>query len=194
MNQPNQTTPDAPPPGPPQVNWGLFAMFATIVIGSVVVFSIRPQPLAARQQAACRQNLGLIGLSAVEYHTNFNAFPPDLDALFAFAALPPKVGQCPVHRAVDDRIPVGDAAPAAQPTNAGCDYAYVAGLSLDSPADWILAFDRPGNHPDGGGNVVYVRGRVRYFPGESFHAELIRFEQAYRDATGETPTIIGLDE
>jgi prepilin-type processing-associated H-X9-DG protein len=63
-------------------------------------------------------------------------------------------------------------------------------LTENDPSNWILAFDEPGNHPAGGGNILYIDGHVAYCRAREFADELDRFRRAFEASRGHTPTIL----
>jgi len=120
--------------------------------------------LAVGKSLQCRMNLRYIGQALHIYADDHDAFPPDLDTLLAAGHLKPDVLQCPWHRQAEVKR---------------WDYKYVAGLSLDDPSDYILAFEYPPRCGRSGtsGHILYLDGHAEGLTAADMARELARFRQ-----------------
>jgi len=109
------------------------------------------------RRVACASNLNQIGKACfmfADVPANEAKFPTKFSQLYRNYLMDPRVFFCPSHRtarAVDQ-----------SQIDAQADYVLVPGLSTDSPAGAILAYDR---YPHGDVvNVLYVSGIVEIIP------------------------------
>lgn len=92
--------------------------------------------------AKCASNLKQIGFGCHLWSSDHDErFPKSIEGLFPEYISDRNVFACPTS-------------PAAM------SYVFVSGLTAADPADWIVAYDRPGNHGDEGVNVLYIGGNV----------------------------------
>jgi prepilin-type processing-associated H-X9-DG protein len=122
----------------------------------------------ARQQARqvqCSNNLRQIGQGLIMYAaTNQGQFPTKLSMLIEHAGLPPQIFVCP-HTS-DTPAQGADAKAQAKDMERGghLSYVYVGqGLTQNSPADSVLAYEKVGNHGNQGTNVLFLDGHVEWY-------------------------------
>ncbi|MCK4300519.1 MAG: hypothetical protein KAX80_13335 [Planctomycetes bacterium] len=72
-----------------------------------------------------------------------------------------------------------------RPLSADIGYEYVPGLTLDSPRQRIVCYDREGNHP-GGRNVLFADGQVRWFREDLFQ-QILRARRAESQPVPQSP-------
>jgi len=118
----------------------------------------------------------LAGISAAirKYEDVHGEYPPSLAVLVESGLTYPEMLHCPFlsHK-----------------TERGIDYAYVRGLRRGDPGNWLVVFDRPGNHPDGSRSVLYVSGRGASLSADEFADEYERFVGEFRRVRGAPPEI-----
>lgn len=140
------------------VSFALWGCVATVMLPAV------RQGRHLAQQARCAGNLTQIGQALMIYaQANQGVLPDDLTHLVLDGTLPQSiVFTCPTS----GDVPANGATPqqTAQLTaNDGyVSYTYVAGGTPLAKANGrtVLAYERPGNHPRGGINVLWGDGRV----------------------------------
>ena len=120
-------------------------------------------------------NLRAIGQGLHIYADDHGAFPVNLGRLVETGSLLRDQFQCP---------DCGRSQPGQS------DYRYVTGLTEDDPSSWIVAFDEPGNHPNGGGYILYVDGHVGFHKPREFADELNHFKREFEKSRGHPPTIL----
>jgi prepilin-type processing-associated H-X9-DG protein len=150
------------------------AVLLLVLVGSYELF--RPRLCRDRPpRALCAMNLRAIGQGLHIYAGDNGVFPPQLGRLVETGSLSWDQFQCPECGR-------------SQPRQS--DYRYVTGLTEDDPSNWIVAFDEPGNHPNGGGYILYVDGHVAYHRAKEFADELDRFKREFETSRGHPPTIL----
>lgn len=151
---------------------------AIICLLFIVAFELsRPRTLSRElpPRGICASNLRGIGQGLHIYAADQGAFPADLGTLIAAGIQIQDQFQCPVYT---------------QSKPGQSDYRYVTGLTENDSSNWIIAFDEPGNHPDGSGHVLYIDGHVEYHRAKDFAKELDRFRRAFEASRGHTPTVL----
>jgi hypothetical protein len=151
-----------------------------IALGAYAVLSWNPVWESInylRMSALCASNLRGIGQGLTIYVDRHSGYPPDLNALVDTGMQTRDQLTCPL-----DWRHVGEDEPS---------YVYVTGLRPDDPANWIVAYDDPGNHPGPTVNVLFLGGQVRNMKMDDFIEEMRRFREAYAKARGEPPQTVG---
>ena len=98
-------------------------------------------------------------------------FPECLSAIFPLYVADPSVLICPsTGISIPERI---------TRDNVNLAYEYIPGLNSEMPSDIIVVYDRAGNH-QGGRNVLFVDGRVRWIPDEAWAAAYQRSRELLR--------------
>jgi prepilin-type processing-associated H-X9-DG protein len=117
------------------------------------------------KQAQCSVNLRQIGLGLQRYAAaNGGQYPAKLSVLIEDGTIPPAFLVCP-HTG-DTVAPGADAKAQAKNLEKGghLSYVYVGqGLTINSPADAVLAHEKKGNHKNSGMNVLFNDGRVEWY-------------------------------
>ncbi|MEW6251571.1 MAG: hypothetical protein AB1716_13060 [Planctomycetota bacterium] len=129
------------------------------------------------QRAVCASNLRAIWLASVRYASEHEGqFPPNFDVLLAAGSI--SEGNL-VSRLSRRSPPVRD-------------YAYVRGLTVHDPNDWILAYGNPAwlQGKDSGANVLFLDGQIGFLREPRFNQELQRFRAAFEEARGAPPVVI----
>jgi len=160
-----------------RVSWWILVCAATVLllIGSYELLRPRAYSRDLPPRALCASNLRGIGQGLYVYAGDHAVFPPNLGSLIDAGSLLEDQFHCPV---------------CSHSKSGQSDYRYVTGLTEDAPSNWIIAFDEPGNHPDGGGNILYVDGHVAYHRAREFVDELERFKREFEASRGHPPTIL----
>ncbi|HUU97118.1 MAG TPA: hypothetical protein VM487_15375 [Phycisphaerae bacterium] len=151
---------------------------AGIALG-VASSHLRPDPVSfnyLRIGPVCAANLRGIGMALSEYCDHYSTYPPSLQQLVETGLSTDGELKCPFAWFRE---------------RGETDYVYVTGLSPADPADWIIAYDHPANHPRRAFNVLYVSGEVKHLYMDDFVGEFKRFRDAYIAARGELPKTIG---
>ena len=109
-----------------------------------------------------------------EYETMANPTDPSVDleigkALYIYAgehkgAFPASLETLYDEEYLADRTLMDCPAAKKTGTPSSPDYNYTGGLSVRDPSQRILVQDRPGNHPQGGRNVLLVDGTATWRP------------------------------
>jgi hypothetical protein len=110
------------------------------------------------RRTSCANNLHQIGTALSSYAGDLGeAFPPDLGKLYPGYIGKAETFSCPSARSRWQQIAgLGEVD---QITTTS--YVYVAGLKDGDISTCVLAYDRPGNHKDGG-NVMFIGSRVQW--------------------------------
>ncbi len=118
-----------------------FVMAALI---SILLPSLsRARELSKRLVSA--SNLKGIGTMCFIYANDHNGqFPPDFETIFADESMDPALRHAPNHE-----------------PGKPC-YLYISGQISDSPADNVLAYERPGLNGEEGVNVLFLDGHVQF--------------------------------
>ena len=143
-------------------------------LGLALPQAVGRQRLASRDQ--CQLHLRRLGVELTLYASEHEgAFPESLEDLRDVL----------LARRSGAELP-GDArwfrCPG-RPLSADLGYEYVPGLTLDSPRQRIVCYDREGNHP-GGRNVLFADGRVRWFREDLFQ-QILRAQKNGKELTPE---------
>ena len=123
------------------------------------------------QMTVCQSNLNNITKAYHMYFAEYDAAPPDTDALMSLELGMPGVFKCPCAE-----------------SGRACDYFYLpAGAAAEGTT--IIACDYRGNHPDGSRSVLTHMGTVRLLTQAQFQAELalaenVAFAAALKKAEG----------
>ncbi len=147
-----------------------------VVVAGVATFRQMAADVPRKQsQAYCTVgNLGGIWIALEEYSDIHGEYPVSLASLIDRGLTTETTLRCPFQAYKGKR---------------GVDYSYVRGLHLRDPGDWLVAFDRRGNHPDGSRSVLYVSGRTASLSADEFVKEYERFAEEFRRARGAPPEI-----
>jgi prepilin-type processing-associated H-X9-DG protein len=156
--------------------------YATLAAGLATGVAVAvPGALESQRKTAfeqCQLNLKRIGIELTLYAADHEGrFPQSLEELRDLVA---------ARTAESDLPPDGQwfRCPA-RPLAAGIGYEYVPGLTLDSPPQTIICYDREGNHHKER-NVLFVDGRVRSFR-ENVFQQLLRNQPPGPDDTEPAP-------
>jgi prepilin-type processing-associated H-X9-DG protein len=124
---------------------------------------------AGRRFWTCRLHLRVLGQALQLYHRDYGVFPPNLKTLVAQDRSAARELQCPYDQ---------------RPDGAGYDYKHVAGLTIEDPADWIIAFEDPPPHGRGlvGANMLYPDGHVEFRAAAALRQELAQFPRRAHQA------------
>jgi prepilin-type processing-associated H-X9-DG protein len=118
-------------------------------------------------QVKCGQQLHQIG-RAIQLHANENkgAYPPDLGTLVATNKLPIDLFVCPASgETIPPDIKTGTPEAQAAWVNANSSYVFNGrGLTLNSPAESIVVYEKDDNHGEAGMNLLYGDGHVEWQP------------------------------
>ena len=164
-----------------KLTWILLFVAAAAVLTALL--SALPSARPAARRTACMRNLKAISRALDVYVSAYGTVPmdaqgrPSLVALTRGAgALDPDVLTCPA----DEREARGG--------GPRVSYLVYPRLGADTPRDYIIVCDRPGNH-DSGGNVLYQSGQVRgsYTSAEAYRAWAQRFAQGDEEAAAHHP-------
>jgi hypothetical protein len=183
MTQENRQSESAPVPlayaGPVgrPMQWLHVAVWAAIaVLLLLMIWPTRRQSHDHPPELRCRSNLRQIGMGVMMYaNENNGSFPDDFETIVLTQEMTSDVFVC---AASNDTSAVGPTTRAvAAQLSAGGHLSYVytgKALTSESPANAVVAYERPGNHP-GCFNVLRADGRVdRLTPqeGQKLLAEL----------------------
>ena len=132
-----------------------------LIAGGLAIFGSIAMPSMGRsreptQRIKCGSNLRQIGQAMRQYAIDGDgAYPPDLETLMAKSDLSPDVLLCPSS---DD---TAGTAPFVVGVN--CSYYYLGGGLTDSvPSTTVVGYDDPSHHQNGGANVLFADGSVRF--------------------------------
>jgi len=133
----------------------LLIVFAVVLVIAALMFPLVRYNYQKMERIACANNLREVGLALYIYAKDHNGrFPPTLKVLYDQQYLADKkLMDCPAGKAIG--------------TPEDPDYLYTAGLSVDDPSLYGIMEDKPGNHPVGGRNVLYVSSEVVWKTGEA---------------------------
>ncbi|MBN2210314.1 MAG: DUF4190 domain-containing protein [Sedimentisphaerales bacterium] len=161
---------------------GMCVSLAALVLFSLFISAITmfiPAMGRARElanQVKCATQLNGIGKAIALYQNDFGgACPPDLQTLMATEDLVPDMFICP---SIEIAEPVTGAKEELEARGQvwsldnqgvmwvyfpeGISFAYRgADLTMNDPADMIVAYDKAGNHPDGRRNVLFLDSHVK---------------------------------
>ena len=151
--------PDRPGRNRARAGWWLsLASMPVSLLGFATVIAHPHHHRPAANIIKCGSNLRALGQSIRMYAVDDPGrfFPPNLEIAWRDTDLWPEAFVCPIS---DLDLPApGDSIVAG--TN--CDYVYLAACLTDyAPASAVLAYERPGNHKNGG-SVLYGDGSI-YF-------------------------------
>jgi len=136
-----------------------------IAQNAMMVSILLPALNSARERAnrvKCAANLRGFGQASLLYaQDHAGNCPPDAGTLIKENLLDVQQFACPTAHGA----PLGlDKEQKIQWANRNASYIYVAGLTLNSPAHSILAYEKPANHGGQGMNVLFVDGSVQWMP------------------------------
>lgn len=152
-----------------------------VVVGLLIVagalfelITAWPRADATALRSLCRANLTEIGTALERYAAQHGAYPPNLLELVERDLLVVETLRCPVRASAGGEL---------------IQYYYVRGLKPSDPPEWLLAFDAPLNHPEGG-SVLYLSSIAVTLDGEAFEQELTRFRAAYLQSRMQVPQVV----
>ena len=133
----------------------LLIVFVVVLILVALMFPLIRYNYQKMERIICANNLKEVSLALYIYAKDHNGrFPPTLKILYDQEYLADKeLMDCPATKRIG--------------TPEDPDYLYTAGLSVDDPSLYVLMEDKPGNHPDGGRNVLYVNSEVVWKPAKA---------------------------
>lgn len=149
---------------------GIVISAVALVLGLPIYAAMLLPALAKARESArratCLSNLKQIGLGCTMWACEHDEqFPPDLKALYPDFVPDLKVFECPSS---------ADKVRSAAEIDTKGSYIYVSGLSLSSPLDAVLVYEKEENHGGEGRNVLFVDGHVEWVREESFGEVLNR--------------------
>jgi hypothetical protein len=151
-----------------------------IIMGAVCLYFAAARRLGEEKfRKVCRSNLYRIYEAVEEYQQRYGQMPPELKVLEEVGLIAPGRMIC----MVDVR----------EPHTATTNYLYVSNLPTSPPSHWIVAFDGPENHPNGGRYVVRADGRADELDADAFRTAFEEFREDFTRVTGTAPTIVGGD-
>ncbi len=120
-------------------------------VAAVLILAFTPVIRHVNQRQVkveCDSNLKKVGVALYMYaNRNDGRFPPSLKTLYEEKYLSDKtIMNCPASKTIG--------------TIDDPDYAYVPDLSLKTADNQLLVYDKEGNHPGGGRNVLYLNGGI----------------------------------
>jgi prepilin-type processing-associated H-X9-DG protein len=155
------------------VTGGLSILVAPMMVSILLPSLSRARELAKRTVSAA--NLKELAQAAKVYATDYgDVLPSDLETLVNIGGIPGKQLQNPSNDNAHN----------------ACDYYYVTGLTEADPADWVLAYGDPADHAGEGANIVFLDAHVEFVKEPQFSKVIQEFQEAYRQARGQPPTII----
>ncbi|MFC1480018.1 prepilin-type N-terminal cleavage/methylation domain-containing protein [Candidatus Omnitrophota bacterium] len=126
----------------------LLVVFVIVVIVAALMTPFIRYTSKRTEKIVCANNLQKIGLAVYIYAREHNGkFPAELETLYNEQYLADQqLLDCPASKDIG--------------SPGSPDYIYTGGLSIKDPSLLPLMRDKAGNHPQGGGNILYVNGAV----------------------------------
>ncbi|MFH1553245.1 MAG: prepilin-type N-terminal cleavage/methylation domain-containing protein [Candidatus Omnitrophota bacterium] len=126
----------------------LLVVFVIVIIVAALMTPFIRYSSKRTEKIVCANNLQNIGLAIYIYAREHNGnFPASLKTLYDEQYLADQqLLDCPASKNIG--------------TPESPDYVYTDGLSIKDPSLLPLVRDKADNHPQGGGNILYVNGAV----------------------------------
>lgn len=139
------------------LKWTLAILGIAVLAALAFPFFAGPDPEHHRRPR-CGNNLHQIGMACAAYSGDYDECYPDrLEQLYPEYVDDARIFSCSSTRSSWQDFEKHCV------TERSSSYVLLPGMRDDMPADFIVAYERPGNHRGGGFNVLHVGARVEWW-------------------------------